>query len=213
MQKYFKVLIALIAVQLAALAVSGLWMFNEQRSVTVLARMPNLQFKIGKDYVDVRHGGQSIQTIPFDPGALTDENRSFFLGTPDINFDGYPDLTLIFSQGLHNIYYDGWIFDHQERRFVYEPIIRTLASPVFDEKNKRIDTYEHGSATDHADGMWAYIDGRLTELGRVEQSYDEKSDLFTIRTYRLRDGQLKLTGEEQLTPSQLEERDQEGTGW
>ena len=151
--------------------------------------------------------GEEIQRIPFDPDALTDLNREYFLTTPDINFDGYPDLLLIYSQGVQNIYYDGWIWNPETERYVYVPQFRMLASPTFDENARLIRTYEHGSATDHVDGVWAWRDGQLIEITRQEQTYDINTNLFTLRTYELQeDGQLALVREETLTEAQLNAR-------
>jgi hypothetical protein len=151
--------------------------------------------------------GDEIQRIPFDPDALTDLNRAYFMTTPDINFDGYPDLLLIYSQGAQNIYYDGWIRNPETERYVYIPQFRTLASPVFDENARLIRTYEHGSATDHMDGVWAWRDGQLIEITRQEQTYDINTNLFTLRPYELQDdGQLALVPEETLTEAQLNAR-------
>jgi hypothetical protein len=163
--------------------------------------------ELTKDEVIVRApDGAVIQRIPFDPGALTEFNRAFFLTTPDINFDGYPDLLLIKSQGAQNIYYDGWIWDSAAERYVYDPQIGTLPSPFFDEKSRRIRTYEHGSATDHTAGVWEWMDGRLVEIWRQEQTYDIETGLFTIRTYERKDGELMLVREETLTEAQVKSR-------
>ena len=207
MAKLRGVLIALNGLALVVLVVSALWVMNERWAVSAAVRLPNLRFDLMEDHVTVRLDGQEIQSIPFDPAALTRENRAYFIATPDINFDGYPDLTLIRSQGLQNIYYDGWLWVPAEQRFVRDPAIEGLSSPVFDEKDKRIRTYEHGSATDHVSAEYAYLDGTLTEIWRQEQSYDVERNLFTLRTYRLKDGRLMLTDEERLTPEQLEARD------
>jgi hypothetical protein len=151
--------------------------------------------------------GTEIQRIPFDPDALTDLNRDYFMTTPDINFDGYPDLLLIYSQGAQNIYYDGWIWNPETGRYDYVPQFRTLASPTFDESARLIRTYEHGSATDHVDGVWTWRDGQLIEITRQEQTYDINTNLFTLRTYELQDdGQLALVREETLTEAQLNSR-------
>ena len=203
-----KVMRWIIVGQCAVLLILLLGVWDNERATTVSARMPNLQFIIGESAVDVRRSGQTIQKIPFEPSALTEQNRAFFIRTPDINFDGYPDLTLIFSQGAQNIYYDGWVWDQKTGQFIHDPIIRTLSSPVFDAENQRIYTYEHGSATDHVSSTYAYQNGTLTEIERIEQSFDERTQLFAIRTYARRDGQLKLVGEEKLTPAQLDARDQ-----
>jgi hypothetical protein len=158
----------------------------------------------GREVIVRAPGGAAIQRIPFDPGELTDFNRAFFMTTPDINFDGWPDLLLIASQGLQNIYYDGWLWDPEVGRYVYVPAVRELSSPVFDPKTRRVTTYEHGSATDHVSGVWEWIDGRLTEIERTEQTYDEETGLFTIRTYRLNpDGELTLAETRTLTEAEL----------
>jgi hypothetical protein len=148
--------------------------------------------------------GTEIQRIPFDAGELTEFNRDYFMTTPDINFDGWPDLLLIASQGLQNVYYDGWIWDPDAGRYVYEPQVRGLSSPVFDDKTHLITTYEHGSATDHVSGVWAWQNGRLIEIERQEQTYDDATGLFTIRTYRLNsDGKLSLVDTQTLTEAQM----------
>lgn len=148
--------------------------------------------------------GAEIQRIPFDPDELTEFNRGFFMTTPDINFDGWPDLLLIASQGLQNIYYDGWLWDPEAGRYAYAPEVRELSSPVFDPKARRVTTYEHGSATDHASGVWEWTDGRLREIERTEQTYDERTGLFTLRAYRLNsDGKLALAETQTLTEAEM----------
>ena len=151
--------------------------------------------------------GTELQRIPFDPGELTDLNRDYFMTTPDINFDGWPDLLLIASQGLQNVYYDGWLWDPETGRYVYEPQVRELSSPVFNPKTRLVTTYEHGSATDHVSAVWDWANGRLREIERVEQSYHDDTGLFTIRTYRLdSDGNLSLVSTETLTEAEVNSR-------
>jgi len=149
--------------------------------------------------------GAEIQRIPFDPGELTEFNRETFMTTPDINFDGWPDLLLIASQGLQNVYYDGWLWDPDAERYAYEPQVRELPSPVFDENTRRVTTYEHGSATDHVSGVWDWRNGRLREIERVEQTFDLETGLFTIRTWRLDSGgRLSLVSTQTLTQAEMD---------
>ncbi len=148
--------------------------------------------------------GAVIQRIPFDPNELTDFNREFFMTTPDINFDGWPDLLLIASQGLQNVYYDGWIWDPEAGQYVYEPEIRELSSPFFNARSRRVETFEHGSATDNESAVWEWQDGRLKEISRRTQLYDDTTGLFTVRTYGLDSGgNLVLMNTETLTEAQL----------
>jgi hypothetical protein len=148
--------------------------------------------------------GAVLQRIPFDPNELTQFNREFFMTTPDINFDGWPDLTLIASQGLQNVYYDGWIWDTETGLYVYEPEIRELSSPFFNARTRHIETFIHGSATDNESSVWEWRDGRLKEISRRTQVYDDTTGLFTVRTYGLdADGNLDLMEAQTLTEAQL----------
>lgn len=148
--------------------------------------------------------GTVIQRIPFDPNELTEFNREFFMTTPDINFDGWPDLLLIASQGLQNVYYDGWIWDPETGLYVYEPEIRELSSPFFNARSRRIESFIHGSATDNESAVWEWQGGRLKEISRRTQLYDETTGLFTVQTYGLdADGNLALMETQTLTEAQL----------
>ena len=180
-------------------------LFAMERAALQSTRAEPRTLELAQDEVVIRAlNGTEIQTIPFDPDALTDLNRDYFMTTPDINFDGYADLLLIYSQGLQNIYYDGWLWDSASGRYVYVPEMRELSSPQFDAKTQRIYTYEHGSATDNVSGVWAWQDGNLVELRRDEVTYDDETALFTIRTYeRQDDGSLALVREEQRTQDQM----------
>lgn len=127
--------------------------------------------------------------------------------TPDINFDGYPDLLLIYSQGAQNIHYDGWVWNPETGRYDSVPQFRALSSPTLDESARLIRTYEHGNAVDHVDGVWAWGDGRLTETYRQEQTYGIGSSLFTLRASELQDDNSHaLVHEETLTEAQLNVR-------
>ena len=148
--------------------------------------------------------GTVLQRIPFDPNELTEYNREFFMTTPDINFDGWPDLLLIASQGAQNVYYDGWIWDPVEGQYGLEPEIRSLSSPFFNARTRRIETYAHGSATDNESAVWEWRDGRLKEISRRVQTYDESTGLFTVETYGLdSDGNLARLTTRTLTEAEL----------
>lgn len=180
-------------------------LFAMERAALQSVRAEPRTLELAQDEVVVRAlNGTELQTIPFDPDALTDLNRDYFMTTSDINFDGFADLLLIYSQGLQNIYYDGWLWDSASGRYVYVPGMRELSSPQFDEKAQRIYTYAHGSATDSVSGVWAWQDGNPVELRRDEVTYNEETALFTIRTYeRQDDGTLALVREEQRTQDQM----------
>lgn len=148
--------------------------------------------------------GTLIQRIPFDPNELTEFNRGDFMTTPDINFDGWPDLLLIASQGLQNVYYEGWIWDPEEGCYVYAPEIRSLSSPFFNARTRRVETFEHGSATDNESAVWEWQNGRLKEISRRVQTYDETTGLFTVTAYGLNsEGNLVPVSVRTLTEEQL----------
>ncbi len=180
-------------------------LFAMERAALQSVRAEPRTLELAQDEVVIRAlDGTELQVIPFDPDALTDFNQDYFMTTPDINFDGNADLLLIYSQGLQNIYYDGWLWDGASGRYVYVPKMRELSSPRFDPKTRRIYTYEHGSATHSVSGAWAWQDGILAELRRDEVTYDDETQLFTIRTYeRQDDGTLALIREEQRTQDQM----------
>ncbi|NLG24109.1 MAG: hypothetical protein GX558_02030 [Clostridiales bacterium] len=163
---------------------------------------PALRFELGDGRVYVYLGRDAvapIQAVPFDSDALTGVNRPYFLSTPDINFDGYPDLLLIHSQGLQNTYYDGWIWSPVARRFFYDRAIRALPNPTFDGRDRRIYTFEHGSATDSDEAVYAYQGGALVQIERREQRYDQATGELVVRTYAPGpDGRMRLISEERM---------------
>ena len=158
----------------------------------------------GQIGVFIGENKKPVQMLEYNQSALTELNKDYFFETPDINFDGLSDLTAIYAQGTQNIYFDGWIWDAQAQCYVFDPIIRTLASPIFDALGKEITTFEHISSTDHIAGVYRYIDGQLTEVERIEQFYDESDNRFVVRNYVQIDGSLTQVNEQRLTQEELE---------
>lgn len=196
----------LVIMNIAVLFVIGIMavdLFKRVLTAVPASVAAGIQFRLGAETVEVYLDGAGLQSIPFERDALTDANRDFFVQTPDINFDGIQDVLLIASEGLQNIYYDGWVWDDAARRFVLLPEIRALSSPVFDEKERVINTYHHVSATDHEAGVYKYMEGSLIQEEKIVQRMNAETGLIDVERYaRNAAGEMALIEKSSFEPDQ-----------
>ena len=87
----------------------------------------------------------------------------------DANFDGCPDFGSMYAMGNQPVYYDFWLWDGEQGRFVEEPALSEISDPQFDAVNGIVSGYARagwaGAAGEHTFYQW--MDGRLTLIRRV----------------------------------------------
>ncbi|MGN0660762.1 MAG: XAC2610-related protein [Oscillospiraceae bacterium] len=76
--------------------------------------------------------------------------------TLDCNFDGYNDISVIYSRGTVNSYYHFWIYDEDAKLFFENETLRLMASPNFNSDTKTVSSYEKGSASDYISSVYEW---------------------------------------------------------
>ena len=152
--------------------------------------------------LSIWQGGEFLQEFIFEKdefvGFPTSYDENFGFVIEDMNFDGYEDIRLIFYvPASPNISYTCWLWDKDEGLYVENPDFR-IFDPVFDHENQLVYSYARGSATDHYENVYQYIDGKLTKIKKIETGYVNPNDTENtyLMEYHLIDGQWQLVNEE-----------------
>ena len=168
---------------------------------------PELTLSVTDKTVDVfDQAGRSIQSLPFGGETPDQDNKDYFAVVEDLNFDGLPDVRILFSRGNANVYYDCWLWRPEENAFARRDDMRELSNPVFDREARAIHVYEHGSATSHVKGTLAWENGDdLVWVAKTVQDQADDGENIVVRRY-LRDsgGELRLVGEETFPPEEFD---------
>jgi hypothetical protein len=135
------------------------------------------------------------QSLPVHDMTPLSQNQEFFIGTADINFDGYNDLLLATSRGVANTYADYWLFVPRKQAFSYlgnYPIFRV------DADKQVLAAYErggHGGLIYRAKS-YRFIKGVLTLVESEKQEATDQEGVYRRSVFRLKDGKLRLTERE-----------------
>lgn len=162
---------------------------------------PPLRLDVGEASVDVyRADGTLLQSLPI-LGEIPRESRDFAAIVEDANFDGHPDVLVLFSQGSVNLYYDWWLWRPDADAFVLREDLRDLSCPSFDGDSGTIHVFERGSAVCHVTGALDWLDGEPVWLTQTVVDEDDKGDGVLVRRYmRGLDGELRLVYECDAAP-------------
>ena len=165
----------------------------------------NLALKTEAGSVDVYlPDGRLLQSLPYDGDDPDEENRNYFAFVKDMDFDGFPDVGILFSQGT-NIYYDAWLWRPDAGAFVKYKGMREIPSPDFDPETKRVTSFEHGSAVSYVKTILAWENGKLIKLEQMVQYADDDGKSVVIDRYaRGADGELQLLGTETRRPEEMD---------
>ncbi|ALM83315.1 hypothetical protein [Bordetella sp. N] len=114
--------------------------------------------------------GQLVQTLPTDSQGTC---RIFVPQTDDINFDGWPDLTLgQFLPAGPNIPTSAWIYDPATGKFDdVSAAMENMTSPNFDAANKLIWDFQRGSCCDHYVTIAKWKGKELVQVEQGESFY------------------------------------------
>lgn len=89
----------------------------------------------------------------------------------DLNFDGYADFMLLYSETEFNTYYFCWIWDMAERTFVYYTPLSSIPSPQIIEDEQSILSLNRTSATQMTVTTYKWIENTL-----IAQSHQTVTD-------------------------------------
>ncbi|MDR1611899.1 MAG: hypothetical protein LBT97_03840 [Planctomycetota bacterium] len=152
-----------------------------------------------------RPDGCLLQSLPYAGDEPDDDNRDYFAFVEDMDFDGFPDLGVLFSQGMQNIYYDCWLWREEAGCFVKYEGMRDAASPRFDRERKRVLSFEHISASDSVETEYAWENGRLIPMKRITREISSDEGNLVIRLFaRGDDGELRLSKEKTHSLDELD---------
>ncbi len=136
---------------------------------------------------DPAHMDQPLQTVDWE-GGYPGEHQIL-----DVNFDGYPDFTILFARGIQAELYHCMRWDEEQGLFVEEPEYAAISSPVLDPETRSIFGWNRASgAGDGVSTIHQWMDGELVCVRRIELfAKDWDYDSPFVLTVRERiDGEL-----------------------
>ena len=147
--------------------------------------------------VDVfRSDGSFLQSLPYEGDEPDDDNRDYFAIVEDMNFDGFPDVGVLFWEGARR-HYDAWLWQPNAGAFIQYAPMRDMPNLRFDAEAKRVTSFEPCCGTGMTKTVFAWENGTLVEIERVERIPDEDRGTTTVSRYaRGDDGVLQLVEEE-----------------
>lgn len=87
----------------------------------------------------------------------------------DVNFDGYPDFTYLYWQGLQATSEQCWLWDEEQGLFVEEPEYAKIYTPVVDPETRTIYGWNrYSGASDGENTIHQWVDGELVCVRRIE---------------------------------------------
>ena len=129
-------------------------------------------------------GGGAVQTLDVDIAA-SDFPDGFGLGDPDLNFDGYRDLSIVTQLAANNETDLYWVYRPKSHDFTALKRVGDdggdyALSP--DPKTHLLYAHVHGSAIEHTD-YWYRVEGaRAVAVRREDQAQDGKGALVSTVT-------------------------------
>ena len=179
----------------------------EQAAVRWLAEETHAAFQVGDFWVTLEHTEEEKASIAvWDPADLSaplqtmeQEIEAWVFGqsqVADANFDGYPDFGCVRFQGNQPQFWNFWLWDEAQGRFVEEPALSEISDPQFDSANGIVSGYARagwaGAAGENTFYQW--IDGQLTLIRRVETRVEPAeaggADTLVLTVEDRRDGAL-----------------------
>ena len=179
----------------------------EQAAVRWLAEENHVAFQVGDFWVTLEHTEEEKAAItvwnPADLSAplqtMEQEIEPWVFGqsqVADANFDGYPDFGCVRFQGNQPQYWNFWLWDEEQGKFVEEPALSEISAPQFDAANEIVSGYARagwaGAAGEQTFYQW--MDGQLTLIRRVETSVETAeaggTDTLVLTVEDRRDGAL-----------------------
>jgi hypothetical protein len=139
------------------------------------------------------------QSLPVHDMTPTAKGDDFFIGTDDINFDGYRDLSFATSRGVANTYSDYWLFDPAKSEFVY-----LGKYPVFkvDAQRRELSTYERGGdgGMIYTSERYAIENGKPVLMASETQEKTGQEGVYKRSVSERRAGKMEIVKTESVRP-------------
>lgn len=92
------------------------------------------------DHIAVRNSYDStlfsFSSQSYSPPEVDEDEE--LLESDDMNFDGYPDMRLLYRKTSLNTYYLCWMWDMQRKNYVYYEPLANIPSPTFDKESGKV---------------------------------------------------------------------------
>lgn len=139
------------------------------------------------DLVNIEVDNKLLQQIPCNLGEVVGVAPLQPVKLIDMNFDGYLDLQIVRAVGNANVYYDCWLWDQGQQRFVFHDQLSQLSLPVFDAGQQLITTFERSSAAEYTAAEYVLKNNNLVLRRWTEAYYDQDQAAQIVEIYRAAD--------------------------
>gem|GEM_PF-1450907 len=100
------------------------------------------------------------------------EDTPIELTGEDVNFDGYTDFYLLYSEGNLNSYYCFWLWNMENRRYEYYLPLSSIPSPVVDGDTKRITASDQISFDTVITTEYVWNNGEIVPISNSEKKFN-----------------------------------------
>lgn len=145
--------------------------------------------------------GRHLQAIAYRGDPPDERTKDFFTEIVDMNFDGFPDVCILYSLGMQNIYYDFWLWRPETGTFVFNEALSQVGSPQIDPETKKIHSFVHISAASNVESEYSWVNGELVLMVEIMQEPAPDGSLVKRRSERGADGKMHQVKEE-IIPSE-----------
>ena len=168
--------------------------------VSTEAMITPLRLHIADEAVEVRDAnGRLMQSLPCQGENPNEENYERFAFVDDLNFDGFPDVGILSSQGMYNLFYDCWLWNPGTGLFENYEELTDLPNLKTIPRDKKLVSCLHGCAVSHLMTEHVWESGQLEIVARTEQDYSEDEKTIIFRSYeRENNGEMRLVLEKAL---------------
>ncbi len=94
----------------------------------------------------------------------------------DVNFDGYTDFYLLYSEANLNSYYFFWLWNMQERTFKYYLPLSSVPTPEIDAARRRVISSDMTDLDTLVTTEYIWQDGNIMPIAHGESTVDHSND-------------------------------------
>ncbi len=177
-------------------------------SSSIQANLPEAQFKLFGHKADDRYFIQRVEisldgktqtidsygTEKLEAEVMDLKDSGFVI--EDVNFDGYKDIRLM--EGLMagpDVPYIYWLFEPQQKSFVYSEAFSELTSPVIDAQKKQITVPWRDGAMGTGESIYT-VEKDKPVLIREETRYYQDNGSYKLTVKELKNGEMQVVDEQ-----------------